>query len=229
MRTAERGVALVVALLAMALMSALGAALVLTTSSESLVASRFRDGSLALDAADAALERALGDLTTAADWNPVLDGSARSTFFDGPPSGARTTPAGVTVDLTAVVNLANCGRRTACTPADMDAATADRPWGVNNPRWQVYACGSLDRLLPAGTVKSPFYVVVLVGDDPSEDDGDPLRDGIGPANPGRGAIALQGEAFGARGLHAVIRMVVSRAGPVLAHAGIRVLLWREVR
>lgn len=206
----ERGVALVVALLAMLLMSALGAALVLITASETLIAGRFRQAQQALDAADAALERAVGDLAMAPDWNGLLDGSVRSSFVDGAPDGPRTIDGGAAVDLTAVRNLASCGRTSACSIAEMDRISPARPWGANNPRWRLYAYGPLERLLPPGVVESPFYVVVLVGDDPAETDGDPLHDGLGKANPGAGVLALRAEAFGPRGVHAVAEMTVAR-------------------
>ena len=63
----EDGIAMVVALMAMLLMSALGAALILTTSSETMIAGNFRDGGEALYAADGALERSIDDLLTVED------------------------------------------------------------------------------------------------------------------------------------------------------------------
>jgi len=58
----ERGLALIIALLAMTLMLALGGALVLLTSSETVIAANFRGGHEAFYAADAAFERALAGL-----------------------------------------------------------------------------------------------------------------------------------------------------------------------
>ena len=63
----------------------------------------------------------------------------------------------------------------------MDAYSEERPWLVNNPRWQLFAYGNVGDLLPTGTINSPFYVVVLIGDDPSETDDNPLVDGGPPA------------------------------------------------
>ena len=83
----DDGTALLVTLMAMLLMTALGIALVLTTSSETMIASHFRNSQEGLYAADAALERSLDDLLTVADWNQLLNGSVQSTFIDGPPSG----------------------------------------------------------------------------------------------------------------------------------------------
>ena len=58
--------------------------------------------------------------------------------------------------------------------------------------------------------------MVLVADDPSDDDNDPLHDGLTAAagmpspNPGLGVISLRAEAFGPRGAHKVIQMTVAR-------------------
>jgi PilX N-terminal len=206
----EDGVAMVVAMLAMLLMMALGAALILTTSSETMIAGYFRDSAEALYAADAALERSIDDLLTVADWNQLLNGSARSAFVDGSPGGARTLRDGSTLDLSQVLNTANCQQLTTCSVAAMSAVTADRPWGANNPRWQLYAYDNISRLLPAGSIDSSFYVVVMVADDPSENDGNPLQDGIGPGNPGAGVIAMRAEAFGPRGAHKVVELTIAR-------------------
>jgi hypothetical protein len=221
----EQGVAMLMAMAAMLLMSALGIALVLTTSSEAVIASNFRDSSEGVYAADAALERSLDDLRAIPDWNGVLGGAVRSTFVDGAPSGVRTLADGSTIDLGRMVNMADCSQAAACSDAEMDAVTAQRPWGANNPRWQLYAYGNLRDMLPGGTIDSPYYVTVMVGDDPSETDGNPLQDGIGTA--GAGVLALRAEALGPRGARRMVEMTVARSD--VAQAGVRVLSWREVR
>ena len=72
----EEGVALVIAMMAMLLMMALGLALVLTISSETLIATSFRNNGEAFYAADAVLERAMDDLVGLPDWNAPLNGLA---------------------------------------------------------------------------------------------------------------------------------------------------------
>lgn len=219
----EDGVALVIAMMALLLMSGLGAAIVMTTASETMIAGNFRVASEARYAADAAAERAIDDLRTVADWTLVLSGGRRSTFIDGEPGGTRTLADGSTIDLTETLNMTNCSKATACRAADMDTVTAERPWGANNPRWQLYAYGPLKRVIPAGTIASSYYVVAMVADDPSENDGDPLRDGGGVTNPGAGRLSLRAEAFGPRGAHKVIETT-------LAHPpAVRLLSWRAVR
>ena len=246
----EHGIALVVAMMAMLLMSALGAALVLTTSSEAIVAANFRNSGEGLYAADAALERIVGDLLTVPDWDPLLNGTVQSAFIDGPPGGSRTLSDGSTLDLTRVRAMANCRKITPCTDSEMDMVTQERPWGRNNPRWQLFAHGHLGDLMPTASVSSPYYVVVMVGDDASELDSDPTRDGITPCagavavkgpgepqawscNPGTGVLAARAEAFGPGGTHKVIEMTLARTAIDYnngsGQGGIRILSWREER
>jgi hypothetical protein len=206
----DRGSALIVALLSLLLLTGLGLALVLTTTSETLISSNHRDGQEALHAADAVAERVMQDLLTVPDWNDILGGGTTSSFVDGPPSGTRTLPDGSTVDLTQVANVATCGHTASCNDAETDAMTFDRPWGANNPRWQLYAYGRLSDLLTTNTIDSPLYVVVMVGDDPSENDDDPSHDGNSGTNPGTGVLSLRAEAFGPRGVHRVVEVTVAR-------------------
>ena len=241
----EDGVAIVIAMMAMLLMTALGVAVVLTTSSEIVITNNYRNSSEALYAADAVLERAMDDLLTVADWNTLLTGGVQSAFVDGPPSGERTLPDGSKIDLTEALNMADCGKVAACSASDLTGnATGDRPWNANNPVWRLYAYGPLEDMMPTGTINSPFYVLLMVADDPSEDDGNPLQDGTLAGNRGRGVLALRAEAFGPGGAHKTIEATVSRTDTTelergyndpagfdngLGNAGLRILSWREVR
>jgi hypothetical protein len=221
--------------MAMTMMIALGTALILTTTTESKIARNFRTASEATYAADAMLERALGDLVALADWNTLLSGSARSSFVDGPPSGRRTLADGTAIDLGEVVNVANCEKTSACADDDVNRVTDQRPWGLNNPRWQPFVWGPLNKLTPGGSVSSPFYGIVMLADDPSECDNNPLVDGGDPVppcgtalavNPGAGVLSLRAEAFGPFGTHKIIEATVTRTEGA---AGVRMLSWREVR
>ena len=241
----EEGIALIVTMLAIFLMAALGATLVVTTSSEVMIAANFRNAVEGGYAADAALERVLDDVFTVADWNTILSGSVRSAFVDGAPNGVRKLADSTTVDLAQVVNQANCGKSSPCSDADMDESTSGRPWGTNNPRWQLFAYGSLSHMVPVGAIDSSFYVTVMIADDPSENDKRPLQDGLVPCgeampsgeppscNPGAGVLSLRAESFGPRGAHKIIEMTVSRTPKAFNHgveqAGVRVVSWREVR
>jgi len=216
--TGERGVAMVVALMAMVVMVALGTALMLVAATESKIARNFRNNTEALYGADAMLELAIDNLATIADWNLPLVGVARSAFIDGDPRGTRTFADGSTIDLGEIVNYANCQKATACTDAAMDAITVERPWGANNPRWQPFGWGFLSDLSSTATIDSPFYVMVMVADDTSECDNNPLVDGgdmascpeNAKANPGTGVLTLRAEAFGPFGSHRIIEVTVAR-------------------
>jgi hypothetical protein len=241
----ERGAALILALMTMLFLLAAGTALILTTTAESTIARNFRLGSEALYAADAVVERAIDDLRTIHDWNPILSGVAQSTFVAGPSSGVRLLADGQAIDPGEVVNLANCRKAAPCSDSEMDDINAERPWGINNPRWQPFAWGYLDDIAPPGTTSSPFFVIVLAADDAAENDGNPLRDGLAPCpqgqvsacNPGTGVLALRAEAFGPFGAHKVLELTISRPddgsdadeGIGSGEADVRILSWREVR
>src|SRR5262249_45612674 len=153
-------------------------------------------------------------------------------FRDGSPPGKRTLPGRVEVDPQEVQNLANCGRETACSETDMDRVTSDRPWGPNNPRWQLYGHGRL-ALLASSLVGRPlgdrYYIVLMVADDPGENDDDPTTDGVRPDNPGAGVLALRVEAFGPRGIHRRIDGTVGRSGRGGMGNGLQILSWHEFR
>lgn len=222
----ERGAALIIALTAVLLLSALGLTLVLTTGTELLVAGNYRNAQETLYGAEAFIECALQDLSTVADWNTILAGISRSSFTDGPSSGTRTLSNGSTIDLAHVTNLANCGKTSTCSTAEMNAVTQERPWGINNPRWILYAHTPMGALPSAQAIDSPLYVITWVGDDPSENDGDPTTDGTAESNPGAGVVMLRSEAFGPGGAHKLVEAAAARAG---TGGGVRLLSWREVR
>jgi hypothetical protein len=234
----EQGVAVIIAVMSTTLMLTLGGALILLSSSETAIAANFRAAHEATYAADAAIERALADLRRQPDWTPVLAGSVQSSFVDGLPSGTRTLADGSTMDLDGITNLANCQKTSVCSDAEVAAVTTDRPWGANNPRWTLFAYGPLANTLGPATVRSAFYVLAFVGDDPSENDGNPSVDGLMAAdspNPGNGIVVVRGEAFGPRGAHKVVEATIARLTIPSADSGgqpsteLRVLSWREVR
>ena len=151
-------------------------------------------------------------LLTVPDWSTVLQGATRSAFIDGAAGGVRWPPGGNTLDLDEVLNMADCGKACPCSAADMDAVTEDRPWGVNNPRWQLYAYGAVESLLPTGSIHSPFYVVVMVGDDGADADGDPTKD----AN---GIVLMRADAFGPGNARRGLVSAVARTGPTGSERG----------
>jgi hypothetical protein len=104
----------------------------------------------------------------------------------------------------------HCGKLTTCSATEMNAVTEDRPWGLNNPRYQLFAYGPSNAFIETGTTNSPFYVIVWVSDDPAEDDNNPLMDGNSATNKGTGVITLLAEAWGGRGAHKVIEVTLMR-------------------
>ena len=207
--TAHRGIALVIVLIALAMCSALGLGLVLTTTSDRLAAANYEESVHAANAADAALQMAARELNLIADWNTVLAGSVQSRFFEGTPP----------VDLASMTNELTCGQATDCTDLRRRASTAERPWGANNPVWQVFLRAPLGKFLNLRGVSADTYIVVWVGDDARETDDDPRRDGS-PAT-GGSVVRVRAEAFGPNGGRHAIEADVIRHG-----TGIRVQSWR---
>jgi len=216
----EDGVALIIALMSMSLLMALGLALVLTTITEAKISGNYREGSEALYAADAAVERVMQDILTVPNWDDILSGATTSAFIDGPASGQRTLPDGSKIDLTEATNIVRCGK-TVCSAADLVALSWDRPWGANNPVWQLYAYGPLENMVPTQTINSRMYVIVWIADDPSDNDNDPLHDGAQPfgcnndpsctsGNIGRGVISMLAQAFGPDGTQRTIQVTLAR-------------------
>lgn len=195
----------VIALLALILLSALGASLVVVTNTELRAAANYAAGRESTYAADGALQIAANELLGFDDWNALLTGGALSSFVEGPPGGTRQLGDGTVVDLTAATNMAN---------------GEVRPWGANNPTWRLFAFG---RLGPG------MYVVAWLGDDPGENDGDPLVDGSDAGNPGAGILAIRAEAFGVRGTHTVLEATVRRHVEPDGRRVLQVLSWNDIK
>jgi hypothetical protein len=207
------GFALVVTLLAIALLSVVGASLVLATNTDLLIASNAGASMATFYAADGALERTIAELVRAPDFTLVLNGSLTSTFTDGPPSGARRLNDGSALQLDTVVNLANCARVTTCAEADLSATGRDRPWGPHNPRWRLFSYGPLRPATGHSAPDLAVYAITMLADDPADTDDDAERDGGGVgsgANPGAGILWVRAEGFGPRGAHRVVQALVVR-------------------
>lgn len=219
----ESGIAVLASLMLMVLLVTLGVTLILVTTTETKISASYRDGIEAFYAAEGAIARVVPDLAALDDWNVAFAGGARSSFVDGLPGTKRTLADGTVLDLAEATNMARCGSFAACTDAAMDAVSEDRPWGRNNPRWQLFAYGRVEDLLP-GRIDAHGYLVVWIGDDPFENDDKPLEDGALPANPGRGAAALRAHAYGTEGQRRMIEVTIARS-----EGRLRLLTWRELR
>jgi hypothetical protein len=195
----EQGAALIIALLAMMLLTALGAAVVMVSNTETHIAANYRNSQEALYAADAAVERIVQDLLLIPRWNDILNGTAQSSFVDGASSLVKTLPGGGTIKLdSATAQLQN----------ETDKLNL---WGANNPKWQLFAWGPLRDMLPNDQIDSPMYVAVWVADDPADGadgvngavDGNPLLDT-------NGTLTLHAEAIGPSGTRKVVEVTVAR-------------------
>lgn len=218
----DRGVALVLVLLVMMTLSALAMSLAMMISTESRVSANYRDGMETLYGAQAALERVLPDLAAEPDFTRVLTGMAVSTFIDGP-AGLRRLPDGTFTDLRALTSIMNCGS-VVCRDVDLDDVREERPWGRNNPRWQLYGYGPSTALGAHSPGDLRIYTIVWVADDPSETDMDPFTDGEDAENPGRGRLSVTAHAYGPGGTRRIVEATVARD-----ERGRGVLSWREVR
>ena len=223
--------ALIVALLASLVLSALGLMLLMVTSTETLIAGNYRDGVEALHAADAALERVIADVAPLTDWSTALaspDGvvsAIRSTFGDAALSAemldGRTLdlaeddePAELSAGVSAVLHAVQRRSDGPAYPAIVRGEATTRGGGCT-PR------GRLTALAPGPARRS---ISRLGADDPAETDGDPARDGIAGGNPGAGVLQLRAEAFGPGGAHRAVEATIGRAA-----VGVRVISWRLVR
>lgn len=218
----DRGIALLAALIVMAIVAAMGLGLVLTSSLEPTAAANFEASRAARLAAEAGVAIATHELAGLADWNAALSGLAVSAVLDHGPIEVGL-PDGSRAGLDALTARATCGRPSPCSEADRSAIAAARPWGPNNPSWRVFGHGRLDRLVPGGDGLPPVVIVVWVGDDPAELDGDALADsGVGPGGerrPGGCVLAVRAEAFGPRFSHAASLATVARREPGPACGG----------
>ena len=202
----ERGTALIIALMAMMLLTALGAAVVMVSNTETHIAANYRNSQEALYAADGAVERVVQDLLLVPRWNDILAGTAQSGFVDGAMTAAKTLPGGGHVTLC-------CGQNTATGQLQTDTDTLNL-WGANNPQWKLFAWGPLGDMLPNQQIDSPMYVAVWVADDPA--DGVPDANGIAgtpdgnPLVDANGTLTLHAEAIGPSGTRKVIEVTVAR-------------------
>lgn len=193
--TNEEGTALIIALMSMMLLTALGAAVIMVSNTETMIANNHRNSQEALYAADAAVERVVQDLLMVPRWNDILGGTVQSSFVDGSMTESKQLPGGGTVTLC-------CGTNTATgqLQAETDAANL---WGANNPQWKLFAWGPMSEMLPNGQIDSPMYVVVWIADDPAETDSNAAADV-------NGTVTLHAEALGPSGTRKVIEVTVAR-------------------
>ena len=197
----DQGSAVIIALMATVLLSALGAGLIALSNTETTIASNFRSGTATSYAAEAAGECAVSEVIKAASWSDVLSGVVSSTFRDG--TLTPTIASGTTLDLTGL---------TASLQSASDAASRR---GLDNPRWRLFLYQPLSAITRSPDARS--YVVAWVADDAAETDNDPLRDT-------NGVIAVRATAVGREGSQRTVETILSRSS-----VGVSNLSWREIR
>jgi hypothetical protein len=181
----DRGVALVVVLMAMTLLMGLGAGLALLSATEARLAAHFAAGLETLYAAEAAIERVLPDLAATADWALVASGGAPSTFVDGGAAGLRVVADGRRLDQAERTYRERCGRPTPCGDDEAEIV------------WRLYAHAPMQALSGPDRPVSPVYVIVWVAH----------RD---PASPD--ALLLRARGYGLYGARRGVDVALARQG-----------------
>lgn len=202
----ERGAALITALLVTALLAGLAAVITSVTITETLIAGAQRHAYEAAYAADAALERALQDLSAIPDWTMVLlppPAHLEATFADG--LVRAKAPDGRQLDLAAL---------TLVRQRDSDAREGPAMFGADSPQWRLFAHSAFPAMLPAGVPGQPAYVLVWVADDGFDGDGDPSLD----AN---SRLLVFADAYGGGGARRSVEAAVGRSTDGVVH----VLTW----
>ena len=199
--------AVVGAMLATVLLSALGLAIALIGIGETALASREKTARSLRFAAAAAAQAALIDLALLPAWDPVLGpgtvderSAARGRFSEidmAPPAPWSGRP----LDLRARTGALRAASDTARRPADAVQ------------RWRVFANAPFERLAPA-TGSGPWYVAVWIADDRADTDGDPDRDS-------NGMVAVRAAAFGPDDAAMAVELTVFRAPGALRIVAIR--------
>ncbi|MGE3842792.1 MAG: hypothetical protein AB7I50_14545 [Vicinamibacterales bacterium] len=196
----QRGAVLLLVLLVVASLAATVAGLSVLVDTERTLTAVSRESAEYRYAAEGIAAFAAGDLAQRPDWSPVLSGGVASAFTDATRSPVLARPAGLDLDHRAA------GFSSVETGA----------WGLDEPRWILYAWGPAQRLTPAleGT---RTYVAAWVADDERDGDHDPQADV-------NGRLWIRAEAFGlVRGQRTVI-VQIQRVAP--APKPLRILDWR---
>lgn len=182
-RAHERGVALVMVLIAVTLLAALGAALTLASAVETAIAANYREATETLYAAEAGATFVMQEAAAIADWGDAATGAGQSAFVDGPPAGVRVVGA-VTLDLEAETSNLN-----STMPAGPGAV----------PPWVLHAFGPLQDMAPSAAGRAKAYVAVWIANHTAS--ADPSM---------RGALSIFGQAYGPRGSRRAVEVIVDK-------------------
>ena len=202
----EEGIALIIALLATMLLTALGMTLVLMSNTETMISSNYRNSQEALYAADAGTERVVQDLLLIPRWNDILAAGATSKDCGGGLTvNESATPSGfMDTSTTASIPGSNLTVDLMKATCNLQAGTNGTAiWGADNPSWRLFAWGRMKDLLPNNQIDSQMYLAVWVADDPADGDGDPLSDT-------NGVLTVHAEAFGPSGTRKTVEVTVAK-------------------
>lgn len=164
--------AVLTALLATLLLTALGVSIALLGIEESMLSLHERTARALRHAASAGAQLAVADLRLAASWDPLLVAGATPPLSAVPGRfvDSTLTPAapwnGAPIDLAAA------------TTALQAASTASRGPGDAPQVWRLYLSGPLARAAPSAAT-GPWYLAVWIADDRADIDGDPTVDSNG--------------------------------------------------
>ena len=222
------GFGLVAVLIWLSLLGVLALGVALATLAEPPAAGALHEKLKMTRAAESAVALAVASLAQYPDWTTAPTGGLASVFTDGGP-GARSA-GGAVVDLAVETNMRTCGRATLCDDLATAAASAARPWGVRNPRWQLFVHQALADIDAVAGAVCPCYLVAWVADDPADADGDPWHDA--PAGvEGHGVLLVRGVAYGGAGALAEVEALVAQPcrRSNTSCGGIRVQSWGAVR
>jgi hypothetical protein len=178
----------------------LGSAMTLAAVTETAIAANYREATETLYAAEAAVEFAMQELASLADWRDAISEPGGSAFTDGLPAGRRAVGP-FELDLTDATREAS--------------AMAAIPSGAVASPSVLYAFGRFRDLVPFDSNQSIAYVVVWIADRsmaPRDDASAPDR------------LSVLGRAYGVRGSRRGVEALVTKTDT----SPMQVLAWREV-
>lgn len=184
----DRGAALLLVLIVLALLTALGVSLVLLGDTDVRIASTYEAGSVTFYAADAAIEWAAQDLQALPSGSDALSGVARSTFSDL--THQPILASGVRLDLDAI---------TAQLQAQANSTVGIGP---DTPVWRLFAWGPFANMVGEDPATTRTYVAAWIADDVSDADGNPSADQ-------NGIVTIHAEAFGLVGTRRIIEATLA--------------------
>jgi hypothetical protein len=189
-------VAVLGAMLATVLLSALGLAIALLGIGETTLASRERTARSLRFAAAGVAQAALIDLALLPAWDAVL---ARGSLDELTAARGRFSEADLAPPAPWSGRPLDLRAQTAARRAASDAA---RGAADGFQRWRLFASAPFDRLAP-GSGSGPWYVAVWIADDRADTDGDPDRDS-------NGMVAVHAAAFGPDAAVVAVQLTVFR-------------------